>query len=121
MTDQTDTPPARDERKFKTITLEEPIKRGDTEIAMITLRKPTAGELRGLTLEALLTSQVDALLTLIPRISDPNLIDQEVSAMDPIDFAECGGAVRGFFMNKRQRAMMERLVAEQGGAPTSVN
>ncbi|HZG31905.1 MAG TPA: phage tail assembly protein [Sphingopyxis sp.] len=112
MTDQTEAP-ARDSRKFKTITLDDPIKRGDTEITAITLRKPQAGELRGLTLEDLLKTDVDTILKLIPRISDPALIDQEVAVMDPADLTECGGAIRGFFMTKAQQAIMDRMIEEQ--------
>lgn len=114
MTDKADTPPpANDGKKFKTITLDEPIKRGESEIATITLRKPQAGELRGLTLEDLLKTDVDTILKLIPRISDPILIDQEVAAMDPADLTECGGAIRGFFMTKAQQAIMDRMIEEQ--------
>lgn len=112
MTDKT--PEAvRDGNKFKEITLDQPIKRGESEIAAITLRKPSAGELRGLTLEDLLKTDVSTILTLIPRISSPNLIQEEVDAMDPADLTECGGAIRGFFMTKAQQAIMDKMIAEQ--------
>lgn len=105
--------PKRDPKRFRDIVLDEPIKRGDHEIAEITLRKPQAGELRGLTLEDLLKSDVDTILKLIPRISDPILIDEEVAIMDPADLTECGGAIRGFFMTKAQQAIMDRMIEEQ--------
>lgn len=102
-----------DNSHFKTITLDQPIKRGETMLASITLRKPRAGELRGLTLEELLKTDVTTILKLLPRISDPILIDEEVNAMDPADLTECGGAIRGFFMTKAQQAMMDRMIEEQ--------
>ena len=105
--------PKKDSKRFREITLDEPIKRGDSEISAITLRKPQAGELRGLTLEDLLKTDVDTILKLIPRISDPILIDDEVNAMDPADLTECGGAIRGFFMTKAQQAIMDRMIEEQ--------
>jgi hypothetical protein len=105
--------PKQDPKRFRVITLEEPIKRGDNSIHMITLRKPQAGELRGLTLEDLLKSNVDTILKLIPRISDPILIDKEVEGMDPADLTECGGAIRGFFMTKAQQVMIDRMIEEQ--------
>ena len=36
--------------ELKTVKLETPIKRGETEITVVKLRKPKAGELRGLSL-----------------------------------------------------------------------
>lgn len=105
--DQTNRP------KFKTITLDEPITRGDTLIEKITLRKPHSPELRGLTLENLLTTDVATIEKLLPRISDPILIDEEVAQIDPADLTEIGGAIRGFFMTKAQQAIMDRMIEEQ--------
>ena len=44
--------PSPDTSRFETITLSDPIKRGEQVIAQVTLRKPRAGEMRGLTLQA---------------------------------------------------------------------
>src|SRR3546814_12194013 len=61
--------PADTNRNFVTVTLDDPITIGETVIDKVTLRKPKAGELRGLTLDDLITSDIDTLLKLMPRIS----------------------------------------------------
>ncbi|MDB5690274.1 MAG: phage tail protein [Sphingomonas bacterium] len=64
----------------------------------IKVRKPGAGELRGLTLLAL--SQLDSasLETLAPRITTPVLSKPDVAAMDPADFMQFGGEVMDFLL-----------------------
>lgn len=91
---------------MKTITLDAPIKRGDTEITSLTLRKPSAGELRGVTLTDVLQMDVTALIRVIPRISNPTLTEAEVSSMDPSDFTLAGGTVASFLLG---RADLEAL------------
>lgn len=84
----------------KPITLDTPIKRGDNDIDTIVLRKPSAGELRGVTLTDLLQMDVAALTKVIPRISDPALTEAEVARMDPADLVQIGGTVAGFLLPK---------------------
>jgi len=84
----------------KTIPLDTPIKRGDNDISAISLRKPSAGELRGVTLTDLLQMDVAALTKVIPRISDPALTEAEVARMDPADLVQLGSAVTGFLLPK---------------------
>lgn len=78
------------------IELAEPIKRGDTEIKEITLRRPGAGELRGLKLADLVQGDVNAVIRLLPRISQPTLIEQEAAAMDPFDITRCADEISIF-------------------------
>lgn len=92
--------------KTATITLEEPIVRGDQKIESLALRKPTAGELRGIKLADLLQSDVGAVLTVLPRISNPTLTPQEAANLDTVDLAAVAGEVIGFFMTKTQRAAL---------------
>jgi hypothetical protein len=80
------------------ITLENPIQRGGTEIATLTVRKPNSGELRGVSLAELLQMGVDPLTTVLPRISQPSLTAQEVAQMDPADLVQVGGAVTNFLL-----------------------
>jgi hypothetical protein len=56
-----------------TISLAEPIRRGEQVIAAIDLTKPKGRALRGLALQDLMRTDIVALLTLIPRISNPPL------------------------------------------------
>lgn len=82
------------------ITLETPIKRGETIIDSIELRRPGAGELRGLKLADVLQLDVDAAIKLLPRITSPALISEEVARMDPADLLQCASKVAGFLLRK---------------------
>lgn len=116
----TDTQPpatsANTSRFSDPITLVEPIVRGETPINTLVLRKPKAGELRGLSLKDLLTSDVGTIITLVPRISDPILTDAEAAMLDPADFAEIGGVIRGFFLTMAEREYIQKMQQEQGSA-----
>ena len=83
-----------------TITLTKPIKRGDQEIAKITLHKPDAGQLRGVSLRACLDMETDAICTVVPRISDPKITPQEMNsrAIEPHDLLQMGAALAGFLL-----------------------
>lgn len=100
-------------KNFETIALSQPIMRGEKKIDGLTIRKPKAGELRGLALQDIIGTDITALLKLIPRISDPVLTDAEAQDLDPSDLTEIGGAVRGFFMTPAERKFMEAMIAEQ--------
>lgn len=84
--------------KIVTIELESPIIRGDTEIKTLQLRKPKAGELRGLIVGELARTNADQLLELLPRISTPSLTSAEVGEMDAADFTACALGIVDFFM-----------------------
>lgn len=84
----------------KPITLDTPITRGETKITEITLRKPTAGELRGCNLTDLLQMDVATLQRVLPRITSPALTEQDVGRMDPADMLQLGTEVSGFLLPK---------------------
>lgn len=84
----------------ETITLDSPIQRGDQAITAITLRKPMAGELRGVNLMAIMQMDVSAAITLLPRITAPSLTTQEVECMDPADLLQLTSTVTGFLLPK---------------------
>lgn len=88
------------------ITLDEPIKRDGGDITSIDLRRPTSGELRGLSLAELLNTQVDPLIKLLPRITQPTLTEAELKKMAPADLVQLGGAVVNFLAPK---AAMEQF------------
>lgn len=90
-----------------TITLDTPLTRGETAITELRLRKPTSGELRGVSLADVLQMQTDALITLIPRLSTPSLTATEVRQMDPADLVQCGGEIAGFLLTKRAKGESE--------------
>jgi len=89
-----------------TVQLESPIVRGEQKIDALTLRKPGAGELRGLQLTAVVNADVNSLLVLLPRITTPTLTNHDVMQMDPVDLAAIGGEVVGFFMSRREKAAL---------------
>ncbi len=62
-----------------TVILESPIQRGEQTITAITLRRPRAGELRGVKLMDLLQMDVAALHVVLPRITSPMLTTHDVA------------------------------------------
>jgi hypothetical protein len=108
-----DTPPtASAAPQIETVTLGEPIKRGEQLIEQLQLRKPKSGELRGLSLQDIMRADITALLQLIPRISSPPLTSVEADGLASEDLAEIGGVVRGFFMSASERKMMMAVIEE---------
>lgn len=102
--------PSASQPKFEELELETPIMRGETAIEKIQLRKPTAGELRGLQLQSLMQGDVNAIIALIPRITVPPLIAPEVEKLDLGDLSAMAGIVTGFFMSKAERKMLMRVM-----------
>lgn len=95
------------EKNPNTVTLDEPLKRGDQTIEEVTLRKPSAGELRGTSLAALANLEVTALQKVLPRISTPMLTEADVANLDPADLVQLGGVFSGFLLPKAVKANME--------------
>jgi len=94
---------------MKTITLVTPIARPTGSITAVGLRKPDVGTLRGLKMTDVLQMDVNAMLSLLPRITEPALLPAEVAAMDPADFMSLAGRVVGFFMSPEQQAQLETM------------
>lgn len=84
----------------ETITLDAPIVRGEQTIAAISVRKPMAGELRGVNLMAIMQMDVSAAITLLPRITNPSLTTQEVERLDPADLLQFTTTVTSFLLPK---------------------
>ncbi|RFA31324.1 hypothetical protein CAI21_01465 [Alkalilimnicola ehrlichii] len=85
-----------------TVKLQTPIPRNGGDIVELALRKPGAGELRGLALVELLQMDVNALAKVLPRISQPTVQEREVQQMDPADLVECGGIVVSFLLKQEK-------------------
>ncbi|TBU78172.1 phage tail assembly protein [Phytopseudomonas daroniae] len=86
------------------VELDTPIVRGETTITTVTLRKPMAGELRGVALADLAQVDVLALRKVLPRITTPALTDHEIGRLDPADLLDLGVKVANFLLKKAQRA-----------------
>ncbi|HFV9290994.1 phage tail assembly protein [Serratia fonticola] len=78
------------------VTLDTPVKRGDTLIESVTLIKPNAGTLRGVSLASVAGSDVDALIKVLPRMTYPSLTESEVTALELPDLVALAGQVVGF-------------------------
>ncbi|MEZ2744289.1 phage tail assembly protein [Halopseudomonas bauzanensis] len=88
----------------ETVELDTPIVRGEHRITSVTLRKPSSGELRGVSLIELMQMDVLSLRKVLPRITSPSLTDIEIGLMDPADLVQCGVAVSGFLLQKSAKA-----------------
>lgn len=87
----------------QTLKLTKPITRGDKQITEITLHAPNVGAMRGVSMRALLDINVDALVTVLPRISDPKLTEQEVDKLDLPDLLQAGILVASFFLPESEQ------------------
>ncbi|HAI0063241.1 TPA: phage tail assembly protein [Escherichia coli] len=72
------------------------ITRGEQVITDVTLLKPTAGTLRGVSLASVANTDVDALIKVLPRMTMPSLTEQEVAALELPDMLSFAAKVVGF-------------------------
>jgi hypothetical protein len=93
-----------------TVQLDEPIQRGDTTITEIQLRKPKAGELRGVSLVDVANLDVIALQKVLPRITTPTLTTTEVNNLELADLMQLGAEVAYFLAKKADRNMVSPTV-----------
>lgn len=89
---------------LKTVELDDPIKRGNTVIDSVDVRKPSAGELRGVSLMDVAQMDVLALRKVLPRITNPSLTDAEIGQLSLADMMQFGVIVSAFLLTKRQKA-----------------
>lgn len=78
------------------VTLIKPLTRGEQVITDITLLKPNAGTLRGVSLASVANSDVDALIKVLPRMTMPSLTEQELASLDLPDMLSFAAKVVGF-------------------------
>lgn len=91
---------------FREVPLEEPLKRGETTIDKLQLRRPNSGELRGLSLVQLAQMNVDEVRKLLPRITIPTITVMEVDKLDPADLMEIAGEIGDFLLSKQRKAAL---------------
>jgi hypothetical protein len=80
------------------------ITRGQQTIDVITLRKPKTHALRGLNLSDVLNANVNALIKLLPRITQPALSEDEVANLDLADFTKVSTGLIGFFVDTNDQS-----------------
>lgn len=98
-------PPANPD--VQVVVLDCPITRSSGEITTLTIRKPKAGALRGVTLVALVQIDPQALRIVLPRICDPILTPGEIDNLDPADLMSVGSTVAGFFLSKADKSALQ--------------
>lgn len=93
------------------ITLETGFMRGVDNIINVTLRKPLAHALRGLSISDVIQQDVNALIKLVPRISEPPMTEPEVASLEAQDILKIGMAVMGFFADKEKKSLIESMTS----------
>lgn len=95
-----ETAPAPEVRKTLSdpVTLEVPVQRGTETIGEVRVRRPNAGEMRGLNLHDLLKLDVDAMMKVLPRVTVPSLTAAEVTALDPADLVALSSEIADFLV-----------------------
>lgn len=81
-----------------TVVLQTPIKRGKTVINEVSLTGALkqAGSLRGLKMYDIITTDVNAMIKLLPRVTSPALTEIELVTMDTWDFSQLAQEVVTF-------------------------
>ena len=77
------------------VILDNPLMRGEQKIEKVTVPKPNAGTLRGVSLASLANSDVDALIKVLPRMTYPALTEHEVMRLEASDLILFAGKVVG--------------------------
>ncbi len=86
------------------VRLETPIERkGADPINEVSLRKPSVGDVRGMKLTDVGQMDVKSMEKLLPRITVPPLLPDEVAALDIADLFALAGIAASFFMKKADR------------------
>ncbi|HDR2588164.1 TPA: phage tail assembly protein [Enterobacter ludwigii] len=79
-----------------------PVARGATTIGSVRItdavRHP--GSLRGLKLYDVMQSDVDSLIKMIPRVTEPALLEHEILAMDNVDFVALSTGIVSFLVKR---------------------
>ena len=91
---------------IKIITLDSPFKRGEKMVEKVTVRRPNVGALRGTSLGSVMMMDVEAIQKVLPRCTEPPLIQAEIDQLDPADLVQLGTAVSGFLLTKKMRAQL---------------
>lgn len=86
------------------VTFDTPIVRGEITIEKVSVRKPQAGELRGLKLVDVVNVDVNAMIELLPRITLPVLMQPELRTMEVSDFLALADAVASFLPQTGQNS-----------------
>lgn len=82
------------------VELKTPIKIGDDEVKTVSLRMPTAGEMRGVSLAMVLRMVPEDSAVVLSRICDPMLSVRELEQMNGADFLNMASELAGMLMGE---------------------
>lgn len=85
---------------MRTVTLDQPIARGETTIATVDVRPYHAGDMRGLKLLDIASGAVDAMRVLLPRITIPPVTAAEIDGLSQADFFALSSEAINFLEQK---------------------
>lgn len=88
------------EKTETVVVLDAPITRGNNSITEVVVRKPQAGALRGIRLQALLEMDVESIMAVLPRVTTPAISKAEIIQMDPADLIQLGMELVTFLLPK---------------------
>ena len=89
-------------KKTIEIDLDYPLTIGEQKVSKIKLRKPTAGDLRGIRMVQIGQLNYDEFEVLLPRISEPSLSKTSLQQLDPADLLFIMDSCADFFQRKSQ-------------------
>ncbi|MBF7690867.1 phage tail assembly protein [Acinetobacter pollinis] len=93
---------------LQTIELDSDIQIAGQRLEKLDIRKPNIQALSGVKISDLLQADVNAILKVLPRVSNPTLTTQQVNQLEPSDIAQVGGVLMIFLQPKSQRAELLR-------------
>ena len=84
------------------ITLNVPLKTSDKPITSFSMRKPSAGELRGVKLFDMMQGDTAAYIEVLPRVTTPALTKSQASSLDLSDILQVMEKVGDWFAGKSE-------------------
>lgn len=99
MSDTTENNPA-----LRKVDLDHGLKRGETTITSLHVRKPGGGELRGLSQVDVLRQDYNTISKLASRACIPPITEAEYASLDPADMMLIGSEFAAFFISRQQKA-----------------
>lgn len=86
------------------VKLEFPIERANNQtIESLTIHKPKTRHLKGINNVDLANLNTDAVLKVLPRVTEPPVFADDLENLDPHDLIALGGAIVSFFASKEER------------------
>ena len=95
----------------KTAILENPIKHGDIQITEIKIRKPNVGTLRNLSLQDVLKWEINAVNTVLTRVTQPTLNVTELNAMDVSDYTTLTVELTSFLVSAKAKSQVTLMTS----------